>query len=352
MTEFFEDFPTQHPVLAPFQTPIYSNAAFQILAYALENITGQSMETLFNLHLVDPLNLTSSSYTNTLTTNNAMIPFNTSISWWSADLLDEAPAGGYFSTINDMRLVGKAMLGSTQLDPALTKRWMKPHTFTSDPQSAVGAPWEIHRAPGEPHLMMMAKSGDLGSYSAYVILIPELGIGFNILAAGSSSTRNTEILADILTETFVPAVRAAARDQAKTAYARTYVNADRESHITLDVTADEPGLAVREWIFGGQDVMALLAGIYGANTTARLYPTGLATTTLNGTVSSAWRAVYQVLPQTRDPGPFSSNCISWFTLDGAIYGGVGLDEFLFTVVGGRAVGLQTRVLDVVMASES
>lgn len=77
MREFFEDYPTQHPIFAPFQTPIYSNAAFQILAHALENITGQSMEARSNRHLVGRLNLTSTSYTNANTTKNAMIPFNT-----------------------------------------------------------------------------------------------------------------------------------------------------------------------------------------------------------------------------------------------------------------------------------
>lgn len=349
-SEFFTDYPTQHPVFASFQTPVYSNAAFQILGYALENITGQTVEAFFEEHLVEGLDLGSTSYTVPAAYNSTgVIPFNTTFSWFTADLLDETPAGGYFSSINDMRTIGKAMLNSSQLDPAVTRRWMKPHTFLSDPDAAVGAPWEIHRAPGSPYLMMMTKSGDLGAYAAYIVLIPELGIGFNILAAGAGSTNNVQIVADMLTETFVPAVRVAAKEQAETLYAGSYSNAAMGSNITLTSEEDQPGLAVQEWSLGGQDVLAILGQAYGTNTTARLYPTGLSTTSSNGTATSAWRAVYQVLPQALDPGPFSSNCISWATMNSRIYGGVGLEEFLFTLAEGKAVGLKPRILDIAMA---
>lgn len=56
---------------------------------------------------------------------------------------------------------------------------------------------------------------------------------------------NAEILADILAETFVPAVQAAARDQSKTVSPGgggvTYVDATRQSNITLHAVDDEPG---------------------------------------------------------------------------------------------------------------
>lgn len=337
------------------------------------------------------LNLTGTSYTvpPSTTVANTIIPYNATASWWSADLLGDTPAGGYFSTLNDMRKVGRAMLGATQLDEATTRRWMQPRAFvaanSNTPQqpyggggggvggshdaapmgAAVGAPWEIYRAPDRPFETMVTKSGNVGLYAAYVILVPEWRVGFSVLAAGASTSTTVAILADILTETFLPAVRAAAREEARVAYAGTFVGGNEgmalSSNITLVVEEEEgeengsakgigkPGLAVTEWTLGGQDILALLRGIIGENTTARLYPTGLVSETRNGTRKSAWRAVYEVLPAEVGDGVFSNGCHSWFTMDSLVYGGVGLDEFLFSVEDGKATAVEPRALGASMA---
>lgn len=306
------------------------------------------MNDLFNQYLVEPLHLSSTSYHPPSNPDTSVVPYNTSISWWFADLLDLTPAGGYFSTANDMRKIGKAMLGSTQLDPAMTRRWMKPHSFLSNRDTAVGAPWEIYRAPGDPTIMMMTKAGDLGMYSSYVVLIPELKVGFTVLSAGQSASGNTRILGDILVDTFVPAVRAAAADEVAEVYVGVFTDEATGSNITLATKDTEPGLSVEEWSFGGQDVLSLLGKLKGANVTARLYYSGLENETSNGTVS-AWRAVYQTVTRTVGPGPLSPICDSWFTVDGLTYGGVGLDEFLLTTVEGKATSIEPRVLGVAMS---
>lgn len=305
------------------------------------------MDDLFNEHLVDPLNLTSTSYHLPTTPDASIILYNTSISWWFADLLDLTPAGGYFSTINDMRKIGRAMLGSTQLEPATTRRWMKPHSFLSNRDAAAGAPWEIYRAPGEPTIMMMTKAGDLGMYSSYVVLIPELKVGFTVLSAGESATDNTRILGDILVDTFVPAVRATAADEVAETYVGSFADEATGSNITLVARDAEPGLGIEEWSFGEQDVLSLLGKLKGGNITARLYYSGLEGETSNGTVS-AWRALYQTVTRKVGPGPLSPICDSWFTVDGLTYGGVGLDEFLVTTVEGKATSIQPRVLGISM----
>lgn len=305
------------------------------------------MHELFDQHLVRPLNLTSTSYRPPSSPDRSIVPYNTSISWWFADLLDLTPAGGYFSSANDMRKVGRAMLGSTQLDPAVTRRWMKPHSFLSNRDAAAGAPWEIYRAPGDPTLMMMTKAGDLGMYSSYVVLLPELRVGFTALSAGESATDNTRILGDILVDTFVPAVRAAAGEEVAGEYAGTFSDEATGSSITLVSSDTDPGLGIEEWSFGGQDVLSLLGKLKGSNVTGRLYYSGLESETSNGT-ASAWRAIYQTVTRTVGPGPLSPVCDSWFTVDSLTYGGVGLDEFLVTTVDGKASSIEPRVLGVSM----
>ncbi|KAI1339866.1 beta-lactamase/transpeptidase-like protein [Xylariaceae sp. FL0016] len=354
-TDFFEGFPTQHPVTTPFNTPIYSNAAFQILGYALENITGQSIPELMQSLLIDSLGLTSTSYTVPAASNASIIPFNGTWSWWSADAGDESPAGGYFSSLRDVSTLGKAILNSTLLSPAQTRRWLKPHSFTANADELVGAPWEILRAPGDPLTYMYTKSGDIGKYASMTALWPEFDAGFSVLAAGQMSADTRRIISDTIAAVYTPALRDAAKREAMAVYTGTYANEESNSTITIVVDDENPGLVVSEFIGGGQDVLALLGQVQGVDTTSQslrmnLYYSGLKTQSDNGS-SVAWRAVYEALPEDADPGSFSSNCVSWGLVNSLVYGGIGLDEILFTFDSQNrsANGIIPRVLGTNMA---
>lgn len=87
----------------------------------------------------------------------------------------------------------------------MTRRWMKPVTFTANPNVSVGAPWEIVRAPSNRTSFIYAKLGDVISYSTIMGLIPDYDVGFTILLAGAQpgfALNNREILASILLEVF------------------------------------------------------------------------------------------------------------------------------------------------------
>lgn len=86
--QFFEDFPKRHPVYASSTVPIYSNVAFQILAYALENITGVAFETSVNDSLINSLKLTGSSWTVPTSNASGIIPDD---SIWGFPTGDETP---------------------------------------------------------------------------------------------------------------------------------------------------------------------------------------------------------------------------------------------------------------------
>ena len=332
--------------MAPFYTPIYSNIAYQILSYALENMTSKSFLTLFHDNLLNSLHLNATTYAMPSKNSASIIPFNATVSWYNANILDETPAGGYYSTINDLRLLGISMLNSDLLSPAQTRRWMKPHTFTSDPNISVGAPWEIVRAPINRTSWMYTKSGDIGLYSGEVALLSDYDVGFTVLAAGQSSTQNVQILSDMLAATFVPALEAAAKEEAENTYAGTYTDSGAKSTLTL-VTDGNPGLGITSWTDDGTDVVSGIGALLGATSakrvSIRLYPTGLKSK--DGT-KIAWRAVYEAFPQPLDPGAFSTNCITWVVVDSLIYGGVGWDEWLFNLNanGTQAQSIEPRVL--------
>lgn len=234
---------------------------------------------------------------------------------------------------------------------------MKPHAFTSDPTVAVGAPWEILRTPGLNRTSYMyTKSGNLGTYAAEVAYLPDHDVGFTVLAAGRKSSDNVRIISDILAAEFVPALEAAAKEEAKRMYAGTYTSPGAVNSSMMVEVDSGPGLAITRWVQNGTDAFPLIGTILGATpaqlkqlaqaggkVSARLYPTGLKSR--DGTLMG-WRAVYELLPRPGDPGAFGVDCYSWAMMEPVIYGAVGVDEFLFSLSpGGQgAVSVEPRVL--------
>lgn len=88
--EFFNGILKSHPLAPTSTTPIYSNAAFQILGYVLEEITGKSYETVLKEELINPLNLTRSSYSHP-GAKVGVIPGDPKDSAWAVDAGDETP---------------------------------------------------------------------------------------------------------------------------------------------------------------------------------------------------------------------------------------------------------------------
>jgi CubicO group peptidase (beta-lactamase class C family) len=206
--------------------------------------------------------LNGTSYNIPTSSASSIIPGGATESWYNATIGDETPAGGFYSSINDLRKIGISMLNSTFLDPAQTRRWMQPHAFTSSPNVSVGATWEILRAPSQRTSWIYTKAGDLGLYCSQIALLPEHGVGFSVLGAGAASISNVQLVSDLLAATYVPALEAAAKEEAYTVYAGTYH--DAESNSTLIITTNsDPGLVISEWTFNGGDFLALYTEIVG-----------------------------------------------------------------------------------------
>jgi Beta-lactamase len=347
---FFDAFLPRHPNVAPFSTPSYSNPAYALLGYALENITGTSLSDLLTSELIEPLGLNASSYAQPASSEMSIVPVNASASGYNLNLFDLAPTGGYYSSLNDLTKVGRSILNSTFLTPAMTRKWMKPGTFTSNANYSVGEPWEIIRAPGERVSHLYTKSGGLALYSSEFVLMPDYDVGFTVLAAGPSSGPSVNRLSDLISEIFYPALEAAAKGEADSNYAGTFQDPTGINSTITIVTDDRPGLGLQQWIFNGTDFISTLLSLLlptldeGVEIVTRLYPTGLQTTKDGQVTRTAFRAGFSI-PGPQGTGPFSSTCISWVIVDIFNYGGIGFDEFVFNLGSdGRAVSVEPRLL--------
>lgn len=169
------------PINLPDTTPLRSNAAFELLALAVESATGELFESTFNNRLATPLSLENTHFLKP----QAQL-FGKSLS--NKTLEGEQASVGLTSTISDLAKLGRAILTSAVLLAATTRRWLKPFTSTSNLRNAVGRPWEIYHfgnLPTDPIIDVYTKTGSVGRYSSYFGLVPSYDVGFAILAVDS-----------------------------------------------------------------------------------------------------------------------------------------------------------------------
>lgn len=350
-------------------TPIYSNAAIQILSYALEAITNKTYGTLLEEYLFEPLGL-NDSYYDVPTDNVGIIPGNAMTSLWGLSAGDETPyvpplflqcfpscvndldrAGGLYASIKDLSTVGRSILNNTLLSPATTRRWLKPITHTASLSYSVGAPWEIFSFENVDGRIvdLYTKSGDLGAYSSMTVLLPDYNVGFTILAAGEGTTALVATLTDIVANALIPALEAAAREEADIIYTGTYSAPDTaKTNSSLVISIDDgPGLKLEQWISDSVDMSQVLEALNRIDTPdIRLYPTGLQQKR-NGCLYQSFRAVFGSSTSSGESlGPVTGSSITWELVDSYKYGNVGVDEFLFELDAGtgEVVSVSPRAL--------
>ncbi|KAF5598346.1 beta-lactamase-like 1 [Fusarium pseudocircinatum] len=345
------------PITSTANTPVYSNVAYQILAYALEGMTKKPFHKSFQSSLLDPLAMKRTSLEAPKSKENAMIPENEQLSWWNITTADGSPYGGMFSTAADLTRMGQSILSSSILSPSETRSWMKPITHTADTHMSVGMPWEIRRTyiplgcSGTRVVDLYTKNGTIGLYTAIVILSPDHEVGFVALIAGTNRAYMLSYLPDLLAQTLLPAAENTARDTAVTRFAGTFEGPKSRLTVTMSDT-----LVVRNWTRAGVDVLAMQAALTWPGLdlipVLRLYPMGL-----KGNKRVSFRGVFEAHLADESPsesetnateasvGPFSGGCLSWGGVDSLTYGNIGVDDFEFEIDdSGKATGLTPRVM--------
>ncbi|KAJ5612795.1 alkaline D-peptidase [Penicillium lagena] len=268
--EYAQGIASNPPRYPPAASPLYSDSGFFLLGGALSNLTGMSMDKLYRKAIFEPLGLR-----NTLSnppTDPAVIARTVIPKTLAAEFLNipmSTPSGGLYSTIDDLSKIGISILNSTLLPTDKTNRWMKPVSFTGDLRYAVGRPWEIYRYVHQDTGVVTdiyTKLGDSGDYCGLLVLLPDFEIGFTILGASSVGvhTQAVQLVADLLTDSMMPALMTQARHEAVTNLVGTYTPKDKGLNTTLTLSVPSssksaPGLVISEWISNGTDIKNILA---------------------------------------------------------------------------------------------
>jgi CubicO group peptidase (beta-lactamase class C family) len=364
---FFKNLFAQHPVVPAESSPVYSNIAYLLLAYAVENMTGTLFPQVMNESLLAPLSMDSTYYPLAPESlENAVIPFNETLAWFTVNIRSLNPGGAHYSTTNDMRLFGKSILNSTLLPPAMTRRWLKPHSFQPDSYEVVGAPWEIVSYPPGSRFptRVYSKAGDIGLYSAQMGLIPDYNVGFTVLAAGPRASQINRNLSDAIVDHFIPALKQVAVTQAWETYAGTYSSDDGvNNNLVLSVPDAPPGdesgptLQLDQLIWNGTDIVQIYTQAFRLNTSTQelqtdLHYAGFRQRISGGRVKESWRVGFNVVEliddvpanTTQSGGVYQQTCAGWASLDALKYGGISFDEVVFTRDGADIVAVDLRFL--------
>ncbi|EED15033.1 alkaline D-peptidase, putative [Talaromyces stipitatus ATCC 10500] len=323
-------------VVMPGTTPVYSNDAFQILGYVVENITGESFENVLSSRILAPLGMNQTTLYTPKSPTLGVIPVNEATTQYQCSHL---PA--VFPSPE------KQSYHPPSYPPSQTNRWLKPVTHTSNPKGSIGLPWIIYSAGDYPNTSM------IDIYTAYDNLVPDYGFGFAILAADTESNPDLNAHADYAGNLTIDLIEIAMLN-ANATFTGSYTASSSELsglNSSISISVDSlPGLIVDSFISNGTDFRKQLAMLYNAADyealSVRLYPTHLSsTTTQPGGSRQVFRAVYQDKKEFADAG--TPTCVSWRDVDKFRYGGAAVDLFVFDLdAEGKIVGVEIPALRV------
>jgi len=261
--------------------------AFQILAYAVENITATPFPTLVRQQLIEPLNLRR-----TFVTHPGNISDFTLAGGWDSDFGDLAPMGGYFSSPADLTALGASILNSTLMPQATTRKWLKPLTHTSSLLTSIGRPWEIARqhtpisstSKTTRIVDIFTKQGGGQTYTTLIALSPAHNVGISILTAGPQSGAALQVIRKLSLEMWIAAAEQAAREAADANSSGSYSLSGGNSSLELGLHPNEPGLFMSKLVSNGSDILELARGLVGKQGKFGLwfYPMNLGTTEKEG----------------------------------------------------------------------
>ncbi|RBR14480.1 uncharacterized protein FIESC28_07716 [Fusarium coffeatum] len=329
----------QHPIFPTGHSPAYTNVAYALLGFAQEAITGTPVSEAISNNILSALNMTSTTFSRKPDVGG-VIPGNESVVGWDRDMGPISPAGSLYSSTADMVKAGRAILGSSTMTPAQTRRWLQPMSQTGILGSAVGAPWEIRHLMIDGRLTQLyTKQGDTGGYRSALILSPEHDIGAVVFSAGpitSNSGPVRETLMNAVGKAFLPMAETQARIEAQDNFAGSYIDETTNSSVIIQVDQAIAGLAVKHLCSQGVEVIgpsSPFVRIYGAGKSARLFPTNLKTIRKKEYEKGA-------VNEVQDPG-----LMQWTSLGAPTYGAMTLDDWVFEMKeDGKAKSVNVRML--------
>jgi hypothetical protein len=182
------------------------------------------------------------------------------------------------------------------------------------------------------------KGGDIGTYHAFLALVPDYDIAISVMMGGpEASGGHAQALLAQVVKSLIPSLEQAGIKEASKAFAGVYINEETNSTLILDVDDEGLRLNITEWFVRGTDVSAnwdnylsVLGPSPPISLAGHLYPTGL-----KAEDKTSWSAVYrfgtaeEVAEQEKAYFWEDSSCTTWTAMDRGACEFLGLDEMQY-----------------------
>ena len=177
-------------VLTPWKMPSYSNLGYALLGRLLtEKVLNTTFESWIQDEILAPLEMNNTGFEITShVERNMAFPYGNNgkrmpfmkIGW-------AVPAGGMYSTINDLTKLGMMFTRPSKQSvfQASTLREISlPVDIAPDGRTLWGSPFEMFLSNG---FLMRSKGGNIDTYDAYFLFVPQLELGINVLISSWKS---------------------------------------------------------------------------------------------------------------------------------------------------------------------
>ncbi|KAJ4251206.1 hypothetical protein NW757_006752 [Fusarium falciforme] len=334
-SEFFESLKNNNLTWQPGQKVAYSNSGFIILGFVLEKVTSMKFRDIIYEKISKPLGLSSATGFELQDPSRAVLPLDGGFELMSVPLGNYDLTAGLYTTPEDLAKFIRSILRHDLLSASRTDLWLKPTSFLSTAQGAVGMPWEIYRVsdvtPSPRPVDVYTKAGDGVLYAAYIVIIPEYNVGITINVAGSDSYAAGRDILDLVVQEVVRYFESLACEQARNRYTGKYTNGKGSLVLIVD---QGPGIKIAEWTSQGKSLLEAWTAISGGNdpnVDARIYPV---------CENERWRVVFEAVNNQRSvTGIYKDYCANWFSVDQFRYQGLPVDEIDFVTEDGMIKGL-------------
>ncbi|RDW71019.1 putative FmtA-like protein FLP [Coleophoma cylindrospora] len=299
--DLYKDLATKKPIWPPKQKSTYSNYNFDLLGLVIEKVSGLSYTEYVKSRILQPLNMTSSSFVKS-SDSTAVLPKGGT--YWDVDKGIQRPTGGLYSSTSDMSSFLRYVLKNYNgLTPQLN--WFNPGSYSTTRSSFYGMPWEIFRtdcilSETSRPIIFVTKGGSHPGYYSSVIMLPEYDLGITILTAGSRSLKAKII--EAVTVALVQAAEDVAQSNLKYRYTGEYLSPSKDLNSSLVLAhSDAKSLYIESFVSNSTDVIAAWQNLTGLeeNFRVQLVPTLLYRDEQNQR-GEIWRGL--IVPQNRNPG--------------------------------------------------
>ena len=181
-------------ILPPWKVPSYSNLGYALLGRLLtEKVLNTTFENWIQKEILNPLKMKNTGFEITpRVENNTAFPYGKNGKRMSFSNIGWAnPAGGMYSTINDLTKLGMAFTrpSNQSVFRASTLREMAlPVDIAPDGRTLWGSPFEMEFSNG---FLVRRKGGSIDSYAAYFSFVPQLELGINVLISAASFVKSS-----------------------------------------------------------------------------------------------------------------------------------------------------------------